>query len=453
MRIIFFILLFCSSVYAGDVVVNSPKVNTTVTNTGNIFTGINFCNTVWSGTQITNSPAGTSDLGCSYLTGKGITYAEYSKLVSSYGITKAEQNLGFTQMASANIDLYWSWPQSVTFSQSLMNVDTGEAITQNRTFSKGYGISQFLGKQSLDNIVIGTNTASNYLSTMRFDFTSGSNYFSGADISNPYLSITYNKIDVTQPTINTTSINTVTTDASGKLITTKSLTGNTLNLIKTSYADNTTSSSTTSATSSSPTNILNTTSGVSSGTTSDKTSLTNTTTTSTTTNTTSVPVETTTSSTKTETPTSTTVEQKTENKTEESKTDLKSETKTETTSNKQDNKSQVASTNVSSNKDNKQIINNIQVKDINSLKIETQQTLSNMIDNKMIDVYSVPFYKSAKIYENQIQLIDNRIIYPGVSLRAYLAKDLLAKKSIQLAEIREEKKQLLIDLEVLKDVK
>ena len=175
------------------------------TNTGNLLTG-NFCIGGWTGTQITSNPAGqTSDLGCAYLTGKGTSsYAENSKDLLSVGISKAEQNLGFTQSANAQTGFYWSNAQNLTFSQSAINNDTGETITQNRTYSKAAGAADpnYMTTKYLDNIIIGANSASGYTSKIRFDFSSsgGGATWQGADITQPKLSITYTTLNTSTTT-------------------------------------------------------------------------------------------------------------------------------------------------------------------------------------------------------------------------------------------------------------
>jgi hypothetical protein len=110
-----------------DTTTNTLTVNQ---NTGNVFQGTNFCNGGWTGTQISGS---TSDLGCGYLTGKGTSsYAENNKDLLSVGISKIEQNYGFTQSASAYTHHFWNWNTYLNFSHSVINNDTGEKITQNR---------------------------------------------------------------------------------------------------------------------------------------------------------------------------------------------------------------------------------------------------------------------------------------------------------------------------------
>jgi hypothetical protein len=201
----------------GDQTINSTNsVNTTTTiaelnkNSGNLLTG-NFCTGGWTGTQITNSPSGsTSDLGCNYLTGKGSTYAEKTIALTDKGISKVEQNLGFTQSANAQTGFFWYHPQSLTMSHSVTNLDTGGTITQNRYLSKNYGSdSQYMTVKTLDNIIIGSNSSNlGYTSKLRFDFSdSGSGTWRGADVMNPNLSITYTGYTETTTTaITNTSI-------------------------------------------------------------------------------------------------------------------------------------------------------------------------------------------------------------------------------------------------------
>ncbi len=181
--------------YITNQVDTTTNVQTANQNTGNLFSGTNFCNGGWTGTQITNSPSGqTSDLGCDYLTGKGTSsYAENNLLLTDKGISKIEQNLGFTQSASADTHHFWNWNTYLNFSHSVINNDTGETITQNRILEGNRSIDNGNpGTKSLDNIIIGTNSASGFTSNMRFDFsTPQAGTWVGVDVSQPNLSISY----------------------------------------------------------------------------------------------------------------------------------------------------------------------------------------------------------------------------------------------------------------------
>ena len=180
------------------------KVDTTTTtilpyNTGNLLANKNFCSSNWTGTNITG---GSSDMGCNYITGKGASsYAETTSPYTSIGITKAEQNLGFTQSASAYVDSWFNNQKSLTISQSVMNLTTGEVITQNRFLSSntasGNGAGNIAGYTyvPLDNIIINSNN-NTYAGKLRFDFTSASSNYSGYDVASPSISISYNKINI-----------------------------------------------------------------------------------------------------------------------------------------------------------------------------------------------------------------------------------------------------------------
>ncbi len=207
----------------GDITTNSTvsqQTQTTISeankNSGNLFSGTNFCNGGWTGTQITNSPSGqTSDLGCNYLTGKGqSTYAENSLILTDKGISKIEQNLGFTQSASAYTHHFWNWETNVNMSHSVINNDTGGTITQNRVISGDRSINNGNpGIKSLDNISIGANSASGYTSNIRFDLWTPqyNGTWVGVDISQPNLNITYTGMTVTVSVPVITSITTVET--------------------------------------------------------------------------------------------------------------------------------------------------------------------------------------------------------------------------------------------------
>jgi hypothetical protein len=197
--------------YITNQVDTTTNVQTANQSTGNVFSGTNFCNGGWTGTQING---GTSDLGCNYLTGKGTSsYAENNKTLLSLGISKVEQNLGFTQSASAYTHHYWPWNSNLTFSHSVTNNDTGETITQNRILSGNNSINGGNpGVKSLDNIIIGANSSSGYTSNMRFDFsqsTSGGTW-TGVDVTSPNLSITYTGFTSSLATtyVNTTTVQT-----------------------------------------------------------------------------------------------------------------------------------------------------------------------------------------------------------------------------------------------------
>ena len=72
-------------------------------------------------------------------------------------------------------------------------------------------------------------------------------------------------------------------------------------------------------------------------------------------------------------------------------------------------------------------------------------------DQLSLDVYNVAFYAPKDIYLDQLNLIDNRLIYANKSLATYIQNDKMEIKARKLMEINSRKQQLLIELEVLKN--
>ena len=96
-------------------------------------------------------------------------------------------------------------------------------------------------------------------------------------------------------------------------------------------------------------------------------------------------------------------------------------------------------------KDIKDISKNLQIKNIIKMKAMTT-------DQASLDKYqATSFYKSKDIYLDQLNLIDNRLIYANKSLATYIQNDKMEIKARKLQEIRLRKQQLLIELKVLKN--
>ena len=69
-----------------------------------------------------------------------------------------------------------------------------------------------------------------------------------------------------------------------------------------------------------------------------------------------------------------------------------------------------------------------------------------------LDQYqATSFYEPKDIYLDQLNLIDNRIIYADKSLASYTQNDKIEIQARKLEEINSKKQQLLIELEVLKN--
>ena len=89
-------------------------------------------------------------------------------------------------------------------------------------------------------------------------------------------------------------------------------------------------------------------------------------------------------------------------------------------------------------------IKNLQLKNILKLDAMTDQQVS-------LDSYNVPFYTPKNIYLDQLNLIDNRLIYADKSLATYIQNDKMEIKARKLQEINTKKQQILMELEVLKN--
>lgn len=92
-----------------------------------------------------------------------------------------------------------------------------------------------------------------------------------------------------------------------------------------------------------------------------------------------------------------------------------------------------------------------QIKDIGrDMKLNNLVVIKAMTDNTMISVYNVPFYKSKKMYENQLSIADNRLLYAN-NLNRYIVNDPLVKYNRALINIKSEKQRLLNEIRMLKN--
>jgi len=93
------------------------------------------------------------------------------------------------------------------------------------------------------------------------------------------------------------------------------------------------------------------------------------------------------------------------------------------------------------------------VKDIGkNLEFKNLIKIKAMSNNDIIlDTYNVPFYKPKDIYLDQVNIADNRDIYSNINLNGYVANDPIATKVNKINELQNERQQLLIQLEVLKN--
>ena len=95
-------------------------------------------------------------------------------------------------------------------------------------------------------------------------------------------------------------------------------------------------------------------------------------------------------------------------------------------------------------KDIKDISKNLQIKNI--IKLDAMAS-----DQASLDLYDIPFYKSKDIYLDQIQIQDLRQLYEDRTLASYTSTDPIAIVNEKLNQINLKKKQILIELEQLKN--
>ena len=95
-------------------------------------------------------------------------------------------------------------------------------------------------------------------------------------------------------------------------------------------------------------------------------------------------------------------------------------------------------------KDIKNISKNLQIKNIIKMQAMTNDQIS-------LDSYNVAFYAPKDIYLDQLNLMDNRLIYSDKSLATYIQNDKIEIKAKKLQEIKLKKQKILAELEALKN--
>jgi hypothetical protein len=96
-------------------------------------------------------------------------------------------------------------------------------------------------------------------------------------------------------------------------------------------------------------------------------------------------------------------------------------------------------------KDIKDISKNLAVKNIIKMEAMTSEQAS-------LNAYAnTAFYAPKDIYLDQLNLIDNRLIYTDKSLASYIQNDKIEIKARKLQEINSRKQKLLMELEILKN--
>ena len=89
---------------------------------------------------------------------------------------------------------------------------------------------------------------------------------------------------------------------------------------------------------------------------------------------------------------------------------------------------------------------------LKNLQLKNLIKMDAMVEDQLsLDVYNVAFYAPKDIYLDQLNLIDNRLIYANKSLATYIQNDKIEIKARKLGEINLKKQQLLNELEILKN--
>ena len=92
-----------------------------------------------------------------------------------------------------------------------------------------------------------------------------------------------------------------------------------------------------------------------------------------------------------------------------------------------------------------------QVKDIDkNLQLKNLVKLKVMSSGNLLEAYNIPFYEPRIIYEEQVQIQDNRIIY-DVDLVQYKQNDPINQKKQRLNSILQERQKLIQELQVLQN--
>lgn len=356
--------------------------------------------TGWSGTN------STSLHGTNTIAGVHGQYLESDSVsLNSSGINKESLNEGFTSTGSAD---YWFWSgaqQSVT--QTIKTVDdNNNTLTQTRIVSGTSGTGT-----TYDKLIIGSNSQQDYNVSLRYDFSIPTypNYHYAADLSNPSLTVSYTYVAPLDTATQTALLDlnkTITDDLKDvKEVTIESKTID--NKIETSTAEP--QLETKSDSSSSVTEI-------------------------------SSKEETTQSNNKESSQQQTTDKQ--EKKEEKTSTPTNSKTSEEQKNEKIEKNESLSASMNKIDQEIKQLDKNLEMKN--------KLTHIAMIDNKMISVYNIPFYKQEIIYGNQINIADNRILYKN-NLSSYIQNDPMVIQQNKNYNIKLEEQRLINEIEVLKN--
>ena len=407
--------------------VSLSLVNNVYADTTNNLVSQDFT-TGWSGTNISTTHGSNVIAGVD-----GEYVVSDSVSLNDAGINKESLNEGFNVTGSADIWFWNNYSQSVT--QTIKTVDdNGQTITQNRTVSGTCATWNGCGYGSMtDTLIVNSNTQQDYDVSLRYSFSvpSQPNGHYGADLKNPSLTVDYTYVppldnatqtallelnteigyDLEQVDNFTFKDEEITFDdfsMDTMLVESKEETpelepeaelSNDQDLIFTEN-DQSTSDASVGQTDSQESQILDQ-----------------------------------------------------GEKTEDDNIESSSEQNTSQGVADKDDKSlgeKKDSVNVSLNKTMAKIDDKI--KDIDkNLQMKNFVKIKAMMSQNILLNYNVPFYKDNRIYENQPNITDTRILYANSSLVSYTQNDPILQKETQIQKIRQQKEKLLREIEVLKN--
>ena len=91
---------------------------------------------------------------------------------------------------------------------------------------------------------------------------------------------------------------------------------------------------------------------------------------------------------------------------------------------------------------------------LKNLQLKNLIKMDAMVEDQLsLDSYNVAFYAPKDIYLEQLNLIDNRLIYADKSLASYTDNDIIGIKARKLGILDYKKQQILIELETLNNEK
>jgi len=91
---------------------------------------------------------------------------------------------------------------------------------------------------------------------------------------------------------------------------------------------------------------------------------------------------------------------------------------------------------------------------VKNLQLKNLIKMDAMVNDQVsLDSYNIAFYAPKDIYLDQLNIFDNRQIYPNTNLASYIQNDKIDIKAKKLNEIKNKKNKLLMELEMLKNEK